>query len=80
MNNIFLVAGVISCIYLVGKFIEMRYVEKEARPLKLLVRDALVVYFSVLLGNFILQQVSPVIEGDAAAVQAPAVFTDNPEF
>ena len=78
MDNIFIVAGIISFIYLIFKFIEMRMIEKESKPLKLLIRDTLVVYFSVITGNFILDQLKPSIQ-NAGAV-SPAVFTDNPNF
>ena len=43
MDNIFTFATVISFIFLIVKFIEMRFVEKESKPLKLLIRDALLV-------------------------------------
>lgn len=79
MNNIFLVAGIISVIFFIAKFLEMRYIDNEPRPLKLLIRDALVVYISVVLGSFIMDQLKPVInEGDLLSV--PLAFTDNPPF
>jgi hypothetical protein len=79
MDNIFLVAGIISVIFFVAKFLEMRYVDKEPKPLKVLIRDALLVYISVVAGGFIVDQLKPVIEeGDLP--KAPLVFTDNPEF
>ena len=53
MDNIFLIAGIIAFIFLLAKFLEMRMVDKESKPLKLLVRDALLVYFSVVAGHFI---------------------------
>lgn len=81
MDNIFLLAGVITTIYFIAKFLEMRYVEKESRPLKLLIRDALVVFISIVLGNFIIEQVNPVLSDSGLSVQdAPSVFTDNPPF
>jgi hypothetical protein len=76
--NIFIVAGVISVIFFVIKFIEMRFVEKESKPLKYLVRDSLLVYFSVISGHFVLEQVHSV-EG-VETVKTPTVFTGNPEF
>jgi hypothetical protein len=78
MDNIFIIAGLISFVFFVCKFIEMRFIDKESKPLKLLVRDTLLVYFSVLIGNFILEQLKPVIKEGSSAV--PAVFTDNPDF
>ena len=58
MDNIFVTAGIISVVFLIAKFIEMRFVDKENKPLKLLIRDALLVYFSVVFGNFVLEQLN----------------------
>jgi hypothetical protein len=81
MQNIFLIAGVISVIFFIVKFIEMRFVDKESKPLKFLIRDSLLVYFSVIAGNFVLEQLKPVIqEGGEGVVTNPTVFTDNPGF
>jgi len=79
MDNIFLVAGIISMIFFVAKFLEMRYVEKESKPLKILIRDALVVYVSVVAGMFILEQLTPVIKETVVPI-SPVAFTDNPPF
>jgi len=78
MDNIFIVAGLISFVFFVCKFIEMRFIDKESKPLKLLIRDTLVVYFSVLIGNFILEQLKPAIKEGGGA--APVIFTDGPDF
>jgi hypothetical protein len=79
MDNIFLVAGIISVIFFIAKFLEMQYVEKESKPLKILIRDTLVVYVCVVFGNFISEQLTPVIK-DASANISPIAFTDNPPF
>lgn len=78
MDNIFIIAGIISIIFIISKFIEMRFIEKENKPLKLLIRDALLVYFSVVCGYFILEQINPIIKNGAS--NTTPVFTDNPEF
>lgn len=91
MDNIFLVAAIISVIFFIVKFIEMRFIEKENKPLKYLIRDSLLVYFSVLTGYFVVQQVQPMIEGTmkgglgsgsspGSGSPTVAVFTDNPGF
>jgi hypothetical protein len=81
MQNIFVVAAVISVIFFIVKFIEMRFVDKESKPLKFLIRDSLLVYLSVIFGNFVIEQLKPVIqEGGEGAISNPAVFTDNPGF
>ena len=79
MANIFLIATVISITFLVVKFLEMRYVDKESKPLKLLIKDALLVYFSVLISNFVVDQLKPVVSGGTGVTLTP-VFTDNPSF
>ena len=79
MDNIFLVAGIISVIFFIAKFLEMRYVDKEPKPLKYLIRDSLLVYVSIIMGNFVAEQLKPVInESDIPSL--PLAFTDNPPF
>jgi hypothetical protein len=79
MDNIFFVAAIMSLIFFIIKFLEMRYVDKEPKPLKFLIRDSLVVYFSVVIGNFILGQVEPAIN-ETIVPTMPMAFTDNPPF
>jgi len=79
MANVFVIAGVISITFLLVKFLEMRYIEKESKPLKLLIRDTLVVYFSVIISNFVMEQLNTVMESSGGKKVTP-VFTDNPSF
>lgn len=79
MNNIFLIAGIISVIFFIAKFLEMRYINNEPKPLKFLIRDSLLVYVSVVIGSFILEQLKPVIN-DIVIPETPLAFTDNPPF
>ena len=76
MNNQVLTAGIISIIYFLIKFIEMRFILKENKPLKVLARDTLVVYLSVILGNFVMSQVG----GIDISKSVPQVFTNTPDF
>ena len=80
MTNIFIVAAIISITFFVAKFLEMRFIEKESKPLKLLIRDTLLVYFSVIIGNFVLEQINPIIRGGGSNIKTTPVFTDNPGF
>jgi hypothetical protein len=80
MGNIFLLATIISVTYFIAKFIEMRFIEKENKPLKLLIRDSLLVYFSVVFGYFILGQINPLLKGGSVGNVTTPVFTDNPGF
>ena len=79
MDNIFIIAAIISVIFVIAKFVEMRFIDKESKPLKFLIRDALLVYVSVVLGHFIIGQLKPIIQ-EGGAIAAPQVFTGNPEF
>ena len=79
MTNIFIVAAIISITFLLAKFFEMRFIEKESKPLKILIRDTLLVYFSVILGHFVIDQIKPIMIGGTKIITTP-VFTDNPGF
>ena len=80
MDNIFLVAGIISVIFFIVKFLEMQYIEKESKPLKVLIKDTLVVYVSIVAGNFVYEQVTPALAENVVGTSAPIAFTDNPPF
>jgi hypothetical protein len=80
MDNIFIIAAVISFVFLIAKFLEMRFIEKENKPLKLLIRDSLLVYFSVVSGYFIIGQINPMLSGGSSRSNITPVFTDNPGF
>lgn len=79
--NIFVLAGIISVVFVLAKLAEQKFIDKdkESKPIKLLVRDALVVYISVVSGDFILDQLKPFIEVETTT-GTPEVFVDNPDF
>ena len=72
----FVGALVIAGIYLLLRFLEMGVVLKENKPVKSLLREAVMVYRSVLVGDFILQQVAPL----QIVISAPTFFTSPPDF
>ena len=74
-TSIFITGFSVSIIYLLFKFIEMRLILKENKPLKILFRDTLIVYLSVIIGDFVLNQISP-----TSGVSATQIFTNTPEF
>ena len=76
MDNIYLVALTISIVYIISKFFEIRLILKENVNLKQLVIDTILVYFSVILGSFIIEQF---IDKTKNLTQAP-VFIDTPKF
>ena len=75
-NSIFLTAVAVAVAYLIFRFIEMRFILKENKPLKVLTRDTLLVYLSVLLGNFVMLQLG----GADLTIKVPEVFTNEPDF
>ena len=77
MKNIFINSAFVSIIFLILKFFEMRVIEKENKPLKFLVRDTLLVYFSVLTWYFLSKQFTTIIDTNK---NSPEIFTDNPNF
>jgi hypothetical protein len=76
MDNIYLTGVTISIIFLVSKFFEMRFITKENKPLKTIIVDTIFVYFSVIIGYFIIQQFNSKTQG---LTEAP-VFIDKPQF
>jgi len=79
--NVFLISTIISVVYLIIKFTEMRMFDKENKPLKVLIRDTLIVYFSVIIGYFFIDQLKPfMLQEGVNTVINPQVFTDNPNF
>jgi len=74
----FLQAGIIAVVYVLFLFLEMRFILKENKPMKRLLRDGLLVYLSVLLGDFLINQLGPLKVGSIKG--APSVFTNAPDF
>jgi len=77
MDNIFLNAGIIAIVYLLIRFAEMRIILKENKPLKDLAKDTLCVYFSIVVGTYIIEQLIP---SESGANQVVGAFTDAPGF
>lgn len=81
VDNVFVFAGIISVIFVLVKLAENRFIEKDKDPIpmKLLVRDALVVYISVIVGDFILAQLQPFLITNSVS-GTPEVFVGAPDF
>ena len=76
-QSIFITAGIVSFVYLVIKYLEMKFILKEVKPMKLLMRDTIIVYLSVVSGNFIIEQFSEV---STIMKKTPEIFTNEPAF
>ena len=76
MNKTILLNGfIISFLFLIVKFIEMRFVTKKNIPPKILVRDAMLVYAAVIISHYIMAQLNK-----SATKEFVEVFTDSPSF
>ena len=76
MDNLYLSAFLVSLIFFIIKFIEIRFVTKDEIILKKLLIDTIVVYFSVIIGYFISDQFKI---SKSITLEAP-VFVDGPGF
>ena len=77
MDNVFIQAGIIAVLFLLIKFGEMRLILKENKPVKLLMRDSVIVYISAVIGMYIIDQFF--LQGEHSKIVTKA-FIDNPNF
>ena len=77
MNNYLLTGLVVSIIYFLLRFIEMR-INQDNRPLKELFRDALIVFLASASGGYILEQFNFSLTDNVKEV--PNVFVNDPGF
>ncbi len=83
-TKLFVIGFVVAAIYFLLKFMEMRFVEPDnQKPVKVLIRDSIVVCISSVLAVFILNQFENLGSGGGTgggSGGAPAVFVDTPGF
>jgi len=88
MEQIVLLSFLITVLFCVFKVVEMKYLEKEDKPLKFLVRDAIVVFICSLLATFLFENMehhlndffNVVTETTVLHANNTQVFTDTPGF
>ena len=85
-TKLFIIGFSVAVVYFILKFMEMRFVEPDnQKPLKVLIRDTIVVCISAVLAVFILNQFENIgsaggIGGGGGVGGSPAVFVDTPGF
>lgn len=90
MEKILFFSIVITTFFLIFKFVEMKYIEKEWKPAKIIIRDLVMVFIASFLGISLynkggksVNQLFDVIT-DTKSVPLSSgnvnVFTDNPNF
>lgn len=75
--NTNLVSILISGIFLLFKFFEMKFITKQDRPIKKLFKETITVYISCLIGFFIFSQIEPIA---TSSYSTPNVFVNEPDF
>jgi RsiW-degrading membrane proteinase PrsW (M82 family) len=80
-----IIGVVVAVVYFLLKFIEMRFVDSDnQKPVKVLVRDSIVVCISAVLAVFVLNQFENISAGaggsSGGGSSTPAVFVDTPGF
>jgi hypothetical protein len=90
-TKMFMIGLVVAVVYFLLKFMEMRFVDTEnQKPVKVLMRDSIMVCISAVVGVFVMNQfenISSSIGGGGGGSGsggsgggAPAVFVDTPGF
>jgi len=77
MEKYIIHSGIISFIYLLLKFVEMRMIKKDKKEVKDLIRDTLIVYLSAMVGLYIISEFMPT---ESVIKTVTNVFTDTPGF
>lgn len=76
MDNTYILGLAVSIVFLIFKFFEIRFILKEKVNFKKLLIDTFLIYISVVVGYFLIEQFSDKTKN---ITQAP-VFIDNPKF
>jgi hypothetical protein len=88
MDNSFFIAIFTTVVFCISKFVEMKYLDQEWKPLKTLIRDAGMVFVSSLTASYVYFNFNHVIHDffnvvtDTTTLNTATtqVFTDIPSF
>jgi len=88
MEKEFILAALVTFLFSLLKFIEMKYIDKEMKPMKLFIRDAIIVFISTLLccyvffsyDTYITDFFNVVTDSKVINPANTQVFTDVPGF
>lgn len=79
MTEVFVYALAISTVFFLFKFLEMKFVpDDEKKPLKILVKETLLVYFASISGIYFYSQFDS--KDVKVGGKATMAFVDNPSF
>lgn len=88
MEKLFLVALLITFLFSVIKLLETKYLEKKWKPLKFVIRDALIVFSSSVVGLIVFFSINGTLtdffnvitQNKVINPAATQIFTDEPGF
>ena len=76
MENIFLNSSIISILFVLFKYLETKIIVKDNKPIKLIIRDGLIVFISCIAGFYILSHINTTI----TEKNKPSAFTGDADF
>jgi hypothetical protein len=79
MENTFIYATILSIVFFVIKFIEMRFINKETKPLKVLFMDSFIVFICSILSQFVFEQFNNA-KDILNSAEPTGVFVGAPDF
>lgn len=88
MEKVFLISTLITFLFCVFKFIEMKYLDKDFKPLKIFVRDSFYVFICSFIATFFYYQMDGRItdflnvltDTKTMNIGTTEIFTDEPGF
>lgn len=89
MDPVFIIPIIATILFVIAKYLDSRFIEKQSKPLKIVVRDTLVVFVCVLLANLAAVGINGSISDlfsvitskkTIAGSAVPEAFTDKPNF
>jgi len=91
MEKILIVAIVITMLFCLAKVVEMKFIDKEMKPLKFMIRDGAIVFSAAIGALFVFTHMNGpmrsindfmnvVTDTKTLSAAAPEVFTDEPGF
>jgi hypothetical protein len=88
MEKVFILSIIVTCLFVILKALEMKFIDKEWKPLKIIIRDAVVVFVCSMVGSFlyfhmdgsVTDFLNVVTDNKSFNMGATQIFTDEPGF
>jgi hypothetical protein len=90
-SNVLVIPVIATVLFCVSKFVEMKFIDKELKPLKTVIRDALIVFISTLTASYVFLHMNGTIQEFMNVITetkilpssiggTAEIFTDTPNF